>query len=184
MQTKCERRLIHKGAKFDFEAVSLTMPDGSVVSRDVVRHPGAVCIVPVLDDARLLLIRNLRVATTGWLWEFPAGTLEPPEPPIECAARELIEETGHRAAILRPCGTFFTSPGLSDERMYAFVATSLTPVGQDLQADERIEVHPTPMNTVMEMLDADARADGDRLMDAKSMLALMLALRKGLIPTI
>lgn len=182
MQPKCERRLIHKGAKFDFEAVSLTLPDGSVVSRDIVRHPGAVCIVPVLDDGRLLLIRNLRVATAGWLWEFPAGTLEPPEPPIRCAARELIEETGHRAATLTPCGTFFTSPGLSDERMYAFVATSLTPVAQNLQEDERIEVHPTPLKKVMELLDADTRPDDHRLMDAKSMLTLLLALRKDLIP--
>ncbi len=181
MQPKCERRLIHKGVKFDFEAVSLTMPDGSVVSRDVVRHPGAVCIVPVLDDGRLLLIRNLRVATAGWLWEFPAGTLEPPEPPIDCAARELIEETGHRADLLRPAGTFLTSPGLSDEEMHTFVATSLTPVGQRLELDERIEVHPTPLKTVLAMLDAPTTSP-DRLMDAKSMLALLLAMRKNLIP--
>ncbi|MEZ6209779.1 MAG: NUDIX hydrolase [Phycisphaerales bacterium] len=183
MQPKCERRLIHKGAKFDFEAVSLTLPDGSVVSRDVVRHPGAVTIIPVLDDGRLLLIRNLRVATAGWLYEFPAGTLEPPEPPIDCAARELIEETGHRAATLTPCGTFFTSPGLSDERMFAFIATGLSPVGQDLQDDERIEVHPTPLATVLQMLDANQADDSLRLMDAKSMLALLLALRQNLIPS-
>ncbi len=116
------RRLIHKGRKFDFEMVNVRLPSGRSVEREVVRHPGAVVIIPVLDDHRVALIRNYRIALGMTVFECPAGTLEPPEPPETCASRELIEETGFRAATLIPLGWFYTTPGLTDEKMYAFVA--------------------------------------------------------------
>ncbi len=173
--TTSTRRLIHKGRKFDFEMVNVRLPSGRTVEREVVRHPGAVLIVPVLADNRVVLIRNYRIALGDTLFECPAGTLEPPEPPETCASRELIEETGYRAATMIPLGWFYTTPGLTDEKMFAYVAKDLTSVGQDLQDDECITVSPVPVDTAFAMIDRGEIAD------AKSMLALLLARRRGLI---
>ena len=168
------RRTLHKGRKFDFDLLTVRQ-GGKDTFREVVRHPGAVVVVPILDDGRIVLIRNHRVALGEGvrLWECCAGTMEPPEEPILCAGRELIEETGYRAATLSPLGWFYTTPGLTDERMHAFVATGLTHVGQDLEDDESIAVELVPAARVLDMI-----ASGE-LRDAKSMLAILLAQRAG-----
>lgn len=170
-------RTLHKGRKFDFELLTVEQ-GGKQTHREVVRHPGAVVVVPILDDGRIVLIRNHRVALGEGqrLWECCAGTIELPEEPILCAGRELIEETGYRAATLSPLGWFYTTPGLTDERMHAFVATGLTHVGQNLEDDESISVEPVPATQVLEMI-----TSGD-LRDAKSMLAILLAHRTGHLP--
>ena len=169
------RTLIHRGRKFDFELLEFAGSDGTMLRREVVRHPGAVVILPVLDDGRIVLIRNHRPSLDRPLYELPAGTLEPPEEPLACAGRELIEETGYQAATIRPLGRFYTSPGLSDELMWAFVATGLSHVGQRLEPDERLTVHPFAAAAALGMIDS-----GD-LVDGKSMLTLLWAARKGLI---
>ncbi|MGP1310114.1 MAG: NUDIX hydrolase [Phycisphaerales bacterium] len=175
MPSVVSTRTLARGAKFDFveAAVRRDGPRAGEHTRQFVRHPGAVVIVPVLDDGRLVLIRSYRAAVNETIFEFPAGTLEPGEPPATTAGRELIEETGYEARTIVPLGEFLTSPGLSDERMHAFAATGLTHVGQDLEDNEDIEVVPTPADEVFAML-----RDG-RLVDAKSMLALLLAQRAG-----
>lgn len=173
-----ERQLIRRGAKFDFELVRVRLENGETLEREVVRHPGAVVIVPVLADSRLVMIRNFRIALGEWVWEFPAGTLERDEPPEVCAGRELIEETGYEAGRIVPLGPFYTTPGLTDERMHAFYADGLSHVGQRLEADERIQVRPVSITEAFAMID---RAD---LVDAKSMLALLLTQRRGLLPTV
>jgi ADP-ribose pyrophosphatase len=172
------RRIIHKGAKFDFEEVTWPSggPGGRALTRQVVRHPGAVVIVPVLEDGSVVFIRNFRIATEQRLLELPAGTLEPQEAPEVCAARELVEETGYQAATLRQLGRFYTSPGLSDELMHAFVATGLKEVGQDLEEDEDLTIEIVAANAVLEMLQTG------KLVDGKSMLAVLLAWREGLLP--
>lgn len=172
------RRLIHKGRKFDFEMVSVQRPSGRVIEREVVRHPGAVVIVPILPDGRVVAIRNYRIAVGQRLTEFPAGTLEPPESPATCAARELIEETGYEAATLAPLGWFHTTPGLTDEKMYAFAATSLKHIGQRLEEDEDIQVVTIATSEALAMLDQGATGGWS---DAKSMLALLLAERAGFL---
>ena len=169
------RTLLHKGRKFDFELVEVTSRDGTTHHREVVRHPGAVIILPILEDGRLVLIRNHRFSIPKVLWELPAGTLEPPEVPIACAARELAEETGYQSSNLRPLGRFYTSPGLSDELMWAFWATDLSPVGQNLEVDEDLSVHPVSARQALDMLDSR------ELCDAKSMVTLLMAQRRGLL---
>jgi ADP-ribose pyrophosphatase len=169
------RTLIHRGRKFDFELIEFVGSDGKPLRREVVRHPGAVVILPVLDDGRLVLIRNHRPSLDRALYELPAGTLEPPEAPEACAARELVEEAGYRAATIRPLGRFYTSPGLSDELMWAYVAADLTHVGQRLEPDERLTVHPVTSARAFEMINTG------ELVDGKSMLTLLWAARKGLI---
>lgn len=177
-----ERELIHRGKKFDFERVNLSAPGAQPVWREVVRHPGAVCVLPVLREStedRIVMIRNHRFAlggTTGeQLWELPAGTCEPGEPVLTTAGRELIEETGFEAGTLESLLWFYTTPGMTDEKMHAVLATDLKPVGQQLEEDERIEVHVLPVSEVLAMVDRG------EIVDAKTVLVVLHALRSGLI---
>jgi ADP-ribose pyrophosphatase len=153
-------REVFRGARFQVRAVDLPARDGRTLRREVIVHPGAVVILPLLDDATAVLIRNERFAVGQTLWELPAGTLEINEDPGACAARELIEETGYRAASLRPLTSFFASPGIITERMHAFLAADLTPVGQDLDENERITVHALPLRETMEMVRRGEISDG------------------------
>lgn len=135
--------------------------------REVVVHPGAVLILPMLDAETVLLIKNYRYAVGRTLLELPAGTLEKGELPLDCAGRELQEETGYLAGKLAPLGTFYTSPGVLSEQMFAFVATDLEPTEQALQEGEDIEVLPTKFADAVRMI-----REG-RIVDGKTVAALL-----------
>ena len=124
------------------------------------RHPGAVTVIPVTEDGRLVMIRNWRVAVAGWLDEFCASKLERGEDPAAAAARELEEETGHAAADVRAVGTFFTSPGFADERMHVFEARGLRPVPRRLEVGEQIEVVVRAPDELERMIASGEVADG------------------------
>jgi ADP-ribose pyrophosphatase len=178
------REIIHRGRKFDFERIHVALPDGRILVRECVRHPGAVVILPILEtpDARYaILIRNWRASTEKWLWELPAGTLEPGEDPRNCAARELMEETGYSAATLTPLGRFYTSPGLSDELMWAFVGTGLAAGRQSLEADELIKVHAVPIASESDHGGLFGLIDRGELADGKSLVTVMFARLRGII---
>ena len=117
---------------------------GQIVRRDVVIHPGAVAILPLLDAEHVCLLRNHRPSVDETLWEIPAGTLEPGEPIEQAAVRELAEETGYRAGRWRKIHSFFPSPGVMDERTHLFVAENLTAGEMHLEADETIEPQIVP----------------------------------------
>ncbi|MBU3729368.1 MAG: NUDIX hydrolase [Phycisphaerales bacterium] len=134
------RDIVLTGPIFDVERMMVPTRAGERALRHIVRHPGAVCVAGVLDDGRLVSIRNFRIAVGEWLEEFCAGKLERGEDPSDAARREFLEETGYRAGRIERLGTFLTSPGFADEVMHAFVARDLKHVGQRLQDDERIEV--------------------------------------------
>lgn len=134
---------------------------------EIIVHPGAAVVLPVLDDGRLVLIANFRLAVDEELIELPAGTLDPHEPPELCAKRELAEETGYRAGRIEPLATFYSTPGILNERMYAFLATDLTPGERALEASERIRVTPMTHGEAMQAI-----CDG-RIKDAKTMVALL-----------
>ena len=131
---------IHTGAVFAVERVAFRDDAGREIVKDVVRHPGAVTVIPVLDDGRMVMIRNWRIAVGGWLDEFCAGKLERGEDPALAAARELEEETGRSATSIRKVGTFYTSPGFADELMHVFEARGLSEVPRRLELGEQIEV--------------------------------------------
>ena len=172
------RTTIHAGNKYQYHDVVIRGDDGRPLHRQMVKHPGAVTVLPLLDTpdgVRVVIIRNERFAVARTLIELPAGTLEPGEDPSVSGVRELEEEIGYTSSSLRPLGTFFTTPGLTDEIMYAYVATNLVFVGQRLEADEKIQVEMVTPDEALAMID-----DG-RMMDAKSMLALLLARRQGLL---
>jgi ADP-ribose pyrophosphatase len=151
----------------------LRLPSGRTVVRQVVKHPGAVVIIPQLEDSRLVLIAQYRFAVGETLLEFPAGTLETGEAPLDCARRELIEETGYRAEHWRALGIMYPSPGFCDEKQYLFVATGLVPKQAAGDEDEILEVKRLTVQEVER-----AMADG-ALVDAKSIAAYARATLQG-----
>src|SRR5713226_6346111 len=133
------REIVFQGRKIKVAIDTSTLPDGRTIQRDIVIHPGAVAILPLVDADHVCLLRNLRPIVGETLWEIPAGTLEPNEAPERAAIRELAEETGYRAARWRKLGEFFPSPGVLSERTHLYVAEELTPGTMRLEADEQLE---------------------------------------------
>src|SRR5947199_2547907 len=139
-------------SKFRVVRETIKTPAGKTKTREIVRHPGACVIVPLLDDGRVCLIRNWRVAVNQTLIELPAGTLEPPEPPQKTAERELIEETGYRAKKIEFLHAFFLSPGILDEKMHLYVATGLTEGQTAREEGEEIENWLVPWDEAIAMI--------------------------------
>lgn len=154
------RELI-KGSRFDVYQLELAPRSAGkpVQKRELIVHPGAVVVLPVLDD-KLILIRNKRWSVNEVLWELPAGTLEPPESPAVCAGRELIEETGYEAGSIEPLVDFYSSPGFCTELLYCFVARNLRHVGQQLEETEDIVVEPLKLDRVLDMVRTNEIRDG------------------------
>jgi ADP-ribose pyrophosphatase len=161
---------IYKGRVVTLRLDTITHDDGHTMKREVIEHPGAVGIVPMLNADTVLLITQTRYPTGETLLEIPAGTLEPGENPDECAARELIEETGYRAAKLTKLFTNYLAPGYSNELMHIYLAEDLSPEYAQADEDEDIEVVETPISDVRAMV-----LDG-RIKDAKTIAGLMVAL--------
>ncbi len=159
--------VLYQAKRFRVERVTQESADGSRHAKDIVRHPGAVAIVPLLDDGRLCFVENYRVAVEERLVELPAGTLEPPEEPVKTALRELAEETGYRAAHIEHLTTLCMSPGILDEKMYVYAASGLTAGDMALEAGEDIRVLRLTWQEALEMV-----RDG-RIRDAKSVAALL-----------
>lgn len=145
----------------------LTSPAGEEIEREVVVHPGAVAIIPMVDAEHVCLIRNFRIAVGKTLIEVPAGTLEPNEPSIETARRELIEETGYTAGKMEAVTKFYMSPGIQNELMHCFVATELTFGDAHREAGEEIQ------NLVVAWDEAMAMVDRGEIQDSKSIAALL-----------
>jgi ADP-ribose pyrophosphatase len=164
---------IYQGRVVNLRVDTIEVADGLNVRREVVEHPGAVVIVPVDDQGRILWIRQYRYAVGKELLEMPAGTLERDETPEACALREVAEETGFQAASLEALGTYYSAPGFCTEYMYAYAATGLSQAsGAHADDDEDIEVEPLSVEESLRRIDA-----GD-VIDAKSLAALFLYLRK------
>ena len=161
--------LIRKGRVFDFYAENITLPNGVTLDMEIIRHPGAAAIVPVMDDGSVILLKQYRHAVGGFIWEIPAGTLDPGEDARGCAERELSEETGYTARHFERLAVITPLPAYSDERIHLFMATGLTQAAQNLDEDELLVVHRVEMRQAIKMI-----ADGE-IQDAKTIVGLQLA---------
>ena len=157
-----------QGQIFDVNRLSVELPDGRMALRDVVRHPGAVAIVALTDDGRICLVRQYRTALGRVTVEIPAGKLDPGEDPLECANRELLEETGMRAERMAFLTTIATCVGFCDELIHMYMATGLSFAVSDPDADEFINVDLVPLNELI-----DAVLDG-RIEDSKTVTGALI----------
>ena len=145
---------------------------GAILKRHIVKHPGAVAIVPILEDGRILLIKQFRAALNQDIYEIPAGTREPNEEPLVTATRELIEETGYRAKSVDYITTIYTSPGILQEELVIYSATGLT-LGESSPEDgERIVLEPKTWYEIESML------DNNEIADAKTIVGLLMTKRR------
>jgi ADP-ribose pyrophosphatase len=159
--------VLYQAKRFRVERVTQESADGTRHAKDIIRHPGAVAIVPLLDDSRVCFVENYRAAVQERLIELPAGTLEPPEEPMKTALRELAEETGYRAEHIEHLATMCMSPGILDEKMYVYAASGLTSGEMALEVGEDIRVLRLTWDEALAMV-----RDG-RIRDAKSIAALL-----------
>lgn len=143
--------LAFHGVRFDVRACNVSTSTGELRRHEAVVHPGAVVILPIWDDNSILMIRNFRFSVGETLWELPAGTLEPNEDHEKTAYRELAEETGYEAKSMEMLGRFYSSPGISNEVLTAYVARDLHFVGQNLDDTEVITAEAVPWDKVLEM---------------------------------
>lgn len=143
---------VYKGRIVDLRLEDVTLPNGATVTLEMIRHPGAAAVVALDEHSHVTLIHQYRHAAGGFLWEIPAGTLEPGEAPAACALRELREEAGLVAGELTPLGSILTVPGFCDERIHLFLARQLTSAAQQLDHDEVLTVAHVALPRAMAMI--------------------------------
>lgn len=161
-----QSKRMYTGIIINVNVDTVTLPNGLTVNLEVVRHPGAAAVVPLKDDGTVFLIRQFRHAAGGFIYEIPAGKLNPGEDPAACAARELEEEIGYRAGKLELLSSIFTAPGFTDEVIHVYKATGLTTGRQQLDRDEVLDVIEMPLQEAMRMIETGA------IRDAKSIVGL------------
>jgi ADP-ribose pyrophosphatase len=169
-----ESKRVYTGKVISLDVDTVRFPDGSVGELEMIRHPGASAIVPFLSDPRgedpqVLLIRQYRYAADGYLYEIPAGRLDPGENPRDCAVRELKEETGCTAGQFDHLLTMYTTPGFTDEKIHLFMATELVTGETKHEADEFLDLQPMRLSRALEMVEAGG------IQDAKTALGLLFA---------
>jgi ADP-ribose pyrophosphatase len=166
--TAVTRELIYKGRKIQLARDTIPGPDGGLIDRDVILHPGAAAILALLDQDHVCLLENERPIVGETLLEIPAGTLDPGESPELAARRELAEETGYRARSWKKLAEFFPSPGVLSERTHLYLARDLTPGARQLERDENLEPKIVAWN------DAVRGALDGTIHDAKTLVAILL----------
>jgi ADP-ribose pyrophosphatase len=171
---KISSQRIYTGRVINLDVDKVEFPDGSVGELEMVRHPGASAVLPFLSDPRgedpqILLILQYRYAADAFIYEVPAGRLEPGETPESCAHRELLEETGCTAQRVERMTTVYTTPGFTDERIHLFLATGITRGEHQREADEFVENKVMPLSQALEMIERGEIVDG------KTAIALMYA---------
>jgi ADP-ribose pyrophosphatase len=172
MEKWIEQEEIYKAKIFSLWGGQVALDNGEVATREYIRHPGGVGIVPMIDG-NVILIRQFRISIERELIELPAGRLEPNEEPMDCAARELEEEIGYRAKKLIPIASYFASVGNSNERMYLFLALDLEKTERHLEADERIREVVLPLEQVKEKLANQEFEDSKTIIGLREALAYL-----------
>lgn len=163
---------LHRGRVFALIRERISLPNGATIDLDIIRHPGAAAMIPLNEHGSLVMIRQYRHAIGEYIWEIPAGTLNPDESPLECAKRELIEETGYSATEWEELGTIIPVPGYSDEKIHIFLAQGLQSARQNLDPDEILHVREIPLEEALHM------AETGEIKDSKTISSLFLLRRR------
>ena len=172
--SRLSSRRVYEGRIINVDKDTVRFPDGSVGELEMVRHPGASAVVPFLtdpagDDPQILLIKQYRYAAEDFIYEIPAGKLDGDEDPADCARRELQEETGCLAERIEHLYTFYTTPGFTDERIHAFMATGLTRGDVKHEKDEFLSLETVTLSRALELIRTG------ELKDAKTAVAILYA---------
>lgn len=162
---KLGSRRVYTGRVLNLDIDQVRFPDESTGELEIIRHPGASAVLPFLSeptgpDPQILLIKQYRYAAEDFLYEVPAGRLDPNEAPVDCARRELMEETGCTAAQIEPLYTFYTTPGFIDERIHGFMATGITRGESRREADEFMTLETLTLSRALELIKAGEIRDG------------------------
>jgi ADP-ribose diphosphatase len=168
---------VYQGRVVKLSLDLVRLPNGNETSLEMIRHPGAAVALPVErphgGEPIALLVRQYRYASDGYLLEVPGGKLDGPEDPVACARRELAEEIGHKAGAMESLGWIWTTPGFTDEKIWLYLASDLSPLpeGSALEEDEVLEIHRLPLHEAVTM------AGNGEITDAKTVAALLRAAR-------
>jgi ADP-ribose pyrophosphatase len=162
--TVVQHDILHSGKVVDLYVDTIQLPSGRNAIREVVHHPGGAVAVPVLGDGKLLLIRQFRYPLRKFILELPAGKLDSGQSPLETVKRELEEETGYRAEIMKYEFSFHTSPGFCDEIIHLFLASGLTHVAQRLEEGEHITVESYTLDECLQMIRTGEIADAKTIL--------------------
>ncbi len=162
-------KTIYVGRVVHLHVDTVLLPNGVTVDLEVIRHPGASAVVPLKDDGTVVLIRQFRHATGGYIYEIPAGKLNPGEDPLHCAERELEEEIGYCAKRFELLSSIYTAPGFTDEVIHIYRGTGLTKGRQNLDRDEVLEVVELPLRKAVDMVRLG------EIRDAKTIVGLQSA---------
>lgn len=168
-ETTITSQPIFNGRVISLKVDEVTLPNGEVAKREIINHPGAVAVIAITDDGKILVVEQYRKALERSIIEIPAGKLEPGEKPEVTARRELEEETGYSCGELTYIQTFATSPGFADEVIHLYVARNLTLLEEaaELDEDEFVELMEVTVEEAEQMM-----ADG-RIYDAKTAFAVL-----------
>lgn len=167
-------RRAYSGRVISLDIDEVRFPNGSTGTLEMVRHPGASAVLPVASDPgepnpQILLLKQYRYAAGAFIYEVPAGRLDPGEDPLDCARRELLEETGYRAERFERLTGFFTTPGFTDEYIHAFVASGLSSGAPSHEADEFISVETLALSRALSMIEQG------QIVDGKTIITLLFA---------
>lgn len=159
-EKKIESNFIYDGIIVKLYKDTVELPNGKEAFREVIRHPGAVCVVPITDNGEVIFVRQFRYPFSSEIIELPAGKLDKGELPINAAKRELMEETGVISSKLIPIGKFYSTPAIIDEIIYLYLATDLKFGNQSLDEDEFLEIERIPLSKAIDMVLNDVISDG------------------------
>ncbi len=165
--SQISEEILYHGRVLDLARETHRMPDKRESGFEIIRHPGGAAALPILDDGRLLLIRQFRPAAQGYIYEIPAGRLEIGEDPAGCVARELVEEVGYQPHQLESLGYIYSSIGFCNERIFLFIATALEQTQTAHEPDEFIEPLVVTLDEALRMI---SRGE---ITDAKTQIALL-----------
>jgi len=168
-EQKISSEMIYRGKILNLRVDTVRLPNGNQSRREVVEYSGAVAIVALVNDDEVLMVRQFRYPAGREFIEIPAGKLEPGEMPLDCAKRELWEETGARAGKWEELCTFYSTPGFSTEKMHLFIASDLSFEEQHLDEDEFVELQKVSLNNALQMI-----REG-KIYDAKTIVGILAA---------